>query len=196
MRTKSGAAQPVHVTSATGPDARKGARLCVSFAAKTFCYTATANGKPFRLEPVWKPIAVIGNPPSAGYLLFTALGEPFFSRQDKHLSLLVLDSVNGLRNVLPPLVLSEQSEYSIWQDPQFSPLPIVTTAEFHWDMEHETHFGPHRYRIDTYVADSDGQYVLKDTYLTDHQYPGLDEASRVVVLESEMKAVRQHLTEK
>jgi len=179
IRTTSGAAETVHVNVVPGPNASTGAKLCVVLAARKICYTASVNGKAFPLKPEWKPISADGQPEGPGYLLFTALKEPFFSRQDGHLALLVLDSGKGvLRNVLPPVVLSEQSEHSIWRANQISMLPILTTAEFHWDMEHESHFGFHQYQVNTYVSDGVGNYALKDTYLTKRQYSGLDDVPR------------------
>ena len=79
-------AETVHIKAVPGSNAKIGAKLCVTIAPKTFCYSAIANGKVFPLEPSWKPVHISGNPESARYLMFTALAEPFFSRQDKFLA--------------------------------------------------------------------------------------------------------------
>ena len=63
-------------------------------------------------------------------------------------------------------------------------------------MEHETHFGPHHYEVNTYVSDDVGKFVRVDSYMTTCEYPGFDDASRLAVIEGEMTTVRQHLAGK
>jgi hypothetical protein len=197
MQSGGSTVEAVHIKAVPGAKSETGAKLCVTVATRTSCYIAKVNGKPFPIKPEWRAISVTGRPGVARYLLYTALREPFFSRQDKHMALLALDSGRGdLRDVLPPIILSEQSEYSIWQDNRFSPLPIVTTADFQWDIEKETHFGPHQYRVNTYLYDDKGKYVVTDSYLTERRYPGLDDASQIAVIWGEMNTLRQHLAER
>ena len=197
MRTTSGVVETVHIRAVPGSDDRTGVQLCVALAARTICHRAAANRTPFPFAPEWSPVPEPGHPDTTGFLLFTAQAEPFFSRQDKLLSMLVLDlAKRTLKDTLPSLVLSEQSEHSIWEDGRFSALPLLTTADFHWDMEHETHFGPHQYRVNTYVSHGTEKYVLTDSYLTRRSYAGLDDVDQLAVIEGEMSTIQQHLTEK
>jgi len=195
LLTNGGAVETAEVKAEPGKESANGARICASAHGQEWCYSAIANGKPFPLNPDWKAIFESDHSSTARYLLFTAQQEPFLSRQNTLLALLALNpGSRDLRNELPVVVLSEQSQHSIWRDSHYSPLPILTTADFQWDMEHETHFGPHQYRINTYVSTASGKYVLADTYLTQRQYPGLDDAAHFAVIEGEMDTIREHLS--
>ncbi len=113
------------------------------------------------------------------------------------LALLVVSGSLQLSNVLPPVILSEQSEYSLWRDKVLSPMPILTTADYLFPFEsEETHFSEHYYRVRTYMADASGKYRLVDVYKTARRYPGLDTEEKIQVLEGERKTFMSHLLSK
>jgi hypothetical protein len=82
-----------------------------------------------------------------------------------------------------------------WSLPQISTLPVLVTADFIWDTDAgESHFGPHRYRIDAYVFDpQNGKYLKKLSYATTKKYPGSDEADNIGALAAEKLAILARL---
>lgn len=202
VRTTSGTLVTVRVTSKSGPEeGTVPAKLCVHSGEKTGCYEAVTEHEtsllgPFSLEPSYAPVRY-DDGDTIGWLLFSAKTVPFTSRQDHMLALLVLSSSLQLSNVLPPVILSEQSEYSLWRDKRLSPMPILTTADYLFPFEsEETHFSAHHYRVQTYMADASGKYRLVDDYKTARKYPGLDTVDKIQVLEGERETFRSHLLSK
>ncbi len=94
----------------------------------------------------------------------------------------------------PKVQLTNQSEYKIWHLPEYSPQPILVTADFLWDFKTETHFSHHHYRIHAYLFDpKTGQYLEKLHFDTTKKYPGLDDAQEIRVLESEKDNITSRL---
>ena len=94
-------------------------------------------------------------------------------------------------NLLPKVGLTNQSEYKIWNLPQYSPLPILVTADFIWDFDaRETHFAHHYYEVDAYAFDAKaGSYLRRISYRTKRRYAGLDNLDAIHVLEVERPTV-------
>lgn len=198
MLTLSGGTVMVHVKTEPGAsDGTTPAKLCAASANKSSCYPAVADNDRFPANPQFRLVARSKKRGTAQWILFTAERQPFFSRQDHVLTLLALDSSLQLRNTLPSIVLSEQSETRVWYDPKLSPAPILSTADFVWNMQTETHFGQHHYRVRTYLWNEFSQsYRLSDEYVTVKQYPGFDEVEDVQVIEAELSTITTHLREK
>jgi hypothetical protein len=94
-------------------------------------------------------------------------------------------------NLLPEVELTNQSEFKLWNLPQFSHLPVLVTADFIWEFEAgETHFAPHRYRIEAFVFNAkSGRYLQRVRYETTKKYPGLDEVDEIRVLTAERPTI-------
>jgi len=197
MRTTTGTVVTVRVTLKSGQEEGTiPAQLCFHSGDKTGCYEATAENKPYSLGPSCTPVRY-GDGDTMGWLLFSAKTPFFASRQDHMLALLVLSGSLQLSNLLPPVILSEQSEYSLWRDRRLSPMPILTTADYLFPFEsEETHFSEHYYRVRTYMADESGKYRLVDDYKTARRYPGLDTVEKIQVIEGERETFRSHLLSK
>jgi hypothetical protein len=168
------------------------ARLCSGSVGAERCYEPPKHSPPFGLDPKTQEIK-----PGSGkrLILFTAESSTNGSGSLKILALLE-DRNNQMIDLLPRVTLSNQSEYSFWDLPGLSPMPVLITADFVW-AESETHFAHHRYRITSYVYDKQkGLYARRDQYVTAEQYPGLDESDAVEVLAPEKPIILSRLNNK
>jgi hypothetical protein len=178
------------------------ARICLGAADEAHCYAPPSD----RFDPPSNEAYIFGLEPKAkavGRLngkeltLFTAMFSGCGSGTLTHFSLLTVRDGEFV-NLLPKVELSNQSEYKLWDLPQFSSLPVMVTADFIWDFEamqksnynEETHFAPHRYRVEAYVFDvKSSQYIQKIHYETTKKYPGLDDADEIKVLDAEQDVI-------
>jgi hypothetical protein len=162
------------------------ARICLASAGSGHCYTPPSDKYAFGLEP---KAQTIGNLNGQDLILFTA-SFPGGNGQLTHFAILKQQSAD-LVDLLPPVQLTSQSEYKLWDLPQFSKLPVVVTADYIWDIAgEETHFSAHRYHIEAFVFDSaSGQYAQVFHYGTLKKYPGLDDVAAVKVLDAEKPAI-------
>jgi len=171
------------------------ARICLGTAGTTHCYAPPSDKDYiFGLEP---KATSVGQLDGHELTLFTAVFSGCGSGTLTHFSLLTVRDGEFI-NLLPKVELTNQSEYKLWSLPQFSSLPVLVTADFIWDFEamqksyytRETHFAPHRYRVDAYVYDAkSGQYIQKVHYETTKKYPGLDDADEIQVLDTERPTI-------
>ena len=178
-------------------DSRASATFCIEARAHSSCYTPRSNGKPFFIDPIFTAGADANG--NVRWFVFSAKREPFFSRQDRMITLLFLNGSIDLVSALPPIILSEQSEYLVWhRESSSKTLPMVTVADYVWAMERETHFGTHKYRVTTYGPQSSRlpRYRQIDSYITERSYPGLDDESELNVIQEEMATIKARLKKK
>ncbi len=165
------------------------ARVCVLARAGKACYSpprAASVPLDFSYDPHAEVVAL-----SAGRdaLFFTATASGGGSGSLTSLALLDFDG-RRLRDLLPPLALTNQSEYRFWHEPG-RPV-LLATADFVWGKG-ETHFSAHRYDIRVYGPGPDGRFVRLDRYTTRHKYPGLDDVEELSVLEGERRVILTRL---
>jgi hypothetical protein len=164
------------------------ARICLGHTGTEHCYTPP-NDKSyvFGLEP--KALAV-GQLNGHELTLFSSM---FYGCGSGTLTSYALLTVNHCEfvNLLPEVELTNQSEFKLWNLPQFSHLPVLVTADFIWEFEAgETHFAPHRYRIEAFVFNAkSGRYLQRVRYETTKKYPGLDEVDEIRVLTAERPTI-------
>jgi hypothetical protein len=163
------------------------ARICLAASVSGHCYAPPSDKFAFGLEP---KAQTVGNINGEDLILFTASFSGGGSGRLTHFAILKQLS-SDLVDVLPPVQLTNQSEYKVWSLPQFSNLPVLVTADYIWDIEtEETHFSAHRYHIEVFVFDAQsGRYVQVLHYGTSKKYPGLDDVDAIAVLDAEKPAI-------
>src|SRR5580698_2891080 len=126
------------------------ARLCLN-AQPTQCYSLPNGQKDagsgvefkFGLEPKAERISVQGG---GSLILFSATFSGGGSGSLDELALLRYERDGTLRNLLPVVKLTEQTEHAIWQLPSISSMPVLVTADYVWGKG-ETHFAQHLFEI-------------------------------------------------
>ncbi len=99
-----------------------------------------------------------------------------------------------MKNLLPVVQLTEQSDHAIWQLQSISPMPVLVTADYVWGKG-ETHFEKHAFEIRAYLYDfSKGNYSEKMRYRASGRYPSFDETDRVQVLIPERAEIIRRLS--
>jgi hypothetical protein len=145
------------------------ARICTGSAGEEHCYAPPSEMLyTFGLEPEALPIGELNSQP---LILFFATFSGCGSGTLTDYSLLTIRSGEFIK-LSPKIQLTNQSEYKLWDLPEYSPLPILVTADFLWDFKTETHFSHHRYRIHAYLYDPrSGQYLEKLHFDTTKNIP-------------------------
>jgi hypothetical protein len=161
------------------------ARLCIGSNQKQNCYTPPSQEPPFALNAKAQ-LVMVGNGPSL--ILFTA--ESWAGGSGSLTIVALLDKRGGrLKNLLPKVTVSNQSEYRVWNLPSISTMPVLVMADYVW-VDGETHFAHHRYRITSYVYDKQSEhYIQRDEFVTGKKYPGLDDTEAVRVLNPEKATI-------
>lgn len=163
------------------------ARICLGASGTAHCYAPpSTKDYIFGLEPKARNIGRFGGLELA---LFTAMFYGCGSGTLTDFSLLTVRS-DEFVDLLPPVRLTNVSEYKIWNLPRLSALPILVTADFIWDFEAgETHFSHHRYTVDAHVFDPKSrQYLKRVHYDTERKYSGGD-VDPIRTLEAEKTAI-------
>jgi hypothetical protein len=167
------------------------ARICLGTTGTAHCHEPPSEKDYiFGLEPKATPVGRLdGNELTLFSAMFSGCGSGTLT------DFSLLTTRNGdFVNLLPKVELSNQSEYKLWDLPQLSKLPILVTADFVWDFEamqksnydEETHFAPHRYRVEAFVFDANShRYLQKVHYETTNKYPGLDDVDEIKILDAE-----------
>jgi|ERR1700739_463415 len=171
-------------TDQDGCSPKTPARICPEASGNTGCYSPPSEKDYiFGLEPKATQLGDLGGRP---LVLFSATFSGCGSGTLTHYSLLT-ERTGALVNLLPKVELTNQSEYRLWTLPYLSQFPLLATADFiQGSGVNGTHFAHHRYRIEIYVYDpGHREYVEKLGYETEKNYPGLDDADQVRVLELE-----------
>src|SRR5581483_10341923 len=141
------------------------AKLCIGAEEPQRCYTPPAHNPPFGANAKAQEVKL-----GSGTSLVLFAAESTAGGSGSLVTLALLEDHNArVRNLLPELTLSELGEYDAWMVSN-SAMPIVVTADFVW-AEGEAHFGPHRYRITTYIYDGKAaRYSQQDQYITTNEY--------------------------
>jgi len=149
----------------------------------------------YALDPSFEAIGWPNEQGVARAVLFRADAEPFISRRNTRVMLFVLKRRPALVSVLPDVILSEQSEYSTWEDKSVSPMPILTTAEYMMNFDAgETHFGKHYYYLATYIWNASVlRYEGMDSFTTSSRYPGFDDVEKIQVIRHELAGIKGRL---
>lgn len=156
-------------TDEDGCSMKTAARVCLGASAK-HCYAAPSDRNYiFSMEPAARTIGQIGGQP---LILFSALFTGCGSGTLTSYSLLTVRNGDFV-SLLPKLELTNVSEHRIWNLPQISNLPILASADFIWDLDKETHFESHRYRIKAFVFEpKSGRYIERVNFDTSRKYSG------------------------
>lgn len=104
-------------------------------------------------------------------------------------------SAAHLSNLLPYVVLTNNSDEAVWNEPEISPYPLLLTADFIWDFKAgETHFSQHYFMINAWQFDpKKDRYVLALSYKTRKKFNGLDASDCVSVLDPERPEILHRL---
>jgi len=85
---------------------------------------------------------------------------------------------NAIKNLLPPLTLTNQSDHALWSIPSLSSMPLLVTADFLW-QDGEVHYGSHYFEICAYRYDPQtAKYRRVIKYRTHLKYKGFDNSDR------------------
>lgn len=176
----------------TVPAAKDGgvapARICILAAPRKACFSAgrdTTAKLEFSFEPHAELVRIA---PGRNGVLFRATASAGGSGSLTSLALLDFDG-EELRNLLPTIALTNQSQYAFWREPGISPAVLLVTADYVWGAG-ETHFAPHRYRVTVYgFREGVGRYRQLERYTTTRKYAGLDDVNEISVLGPERPAI-------
>ncbi len=164
--------------------------ICLESKGEQQCFSPPTQGPAFGLNPKAK-LVQLGLGKEA--ILYTVEASGGGSGTAIFISLLQNSSLHAsspdLENLLPKVILTEQSQYQFWSEPVISKTKLFITANYVWNHG-ETHFSRHRFRISSYLFEQqNGFYELRDEYITAKKYPSLDEVDRVKVLEAERSQI-------
>jgi hypothetical protein len=176
------------------------ASICLGDSGSDHCYTPSdyQPKSPFGLNAKALDIGQYNGRPLT---LFTAVFSAGGSGELTTYALLTVKDGDFV-NLLPKLQLTNQSEFAVWNLPEFSSLPILVTADFLWDPYHqlgshhelESHYGPHRYTIRVLLYNSaTGLYAEQIHFDTDRTYTGLNNVDAIKVLDPERKHILTRL---
>lgn len=187
-----GASLEMMVPATNEGGAAEPARVCILVSPSKACFSP-ARDTTARLEFGIEPHAeLVRIAPGRNGLLFTAGASAGGSGSLTSLALLDFDG-QELRNLLPTIVLTNQSQYAFWREPGISPAALLLTADFVW-ARGETHFAPHRYLVTVYgFREGVGKYGRLERYTTTRKYPGLDDADEISVLGPERPVILARL---
>jgi hypothetical protein len=171
------------------------ASICLGATGTDHCYAPpNDNDFIFGLEPRAIPV---GQLDGRELTLFTAMYSGCGSGTVTSFALLTV-RYGEFVNLLPSVELSNQSDYKLWNLPEFSSLPILVTADFIWNYEdmrksnfiEETHSAPHRYRMNAYVYDNKSKrYLQKVHFDTAKMYSGLQDAEEINIVDAEKSVI-------
>lgn len=176
--------QTIEITKPTGDEdcpaaTDSPAKLCLQ--PSGICYTPPKDKPPYGFEPTAK---VLRLNPKQDAILFSATSAACGSGSSTYLALLDI-RFGHLDNLLTDVTVSNQGEYKIWPEPALSDSAILVVADALWG-DGETHFGRHRFLISSYfLGNETPYYFLRDEYVTNKKYPGLDEVDKITVIEAE-----------
>jgi len=172
------------------------ARICLGETGDAHCYTPPdyQPHAPFGLDA---KAVELGKLDARPMLLFTATYSAGGSGDLTSYALLTQKDSDFV-NLLPALQLTNQSEFAVWNLPEFSAQPILLAADFVWNPYHmkgsqneqETHYGPHKYTVRAFLFDpSIGRYRESFHYDTERSYSGLNNVGAIRVLDPERKHI-------
>jgi len=161
------------------------AQLCFGSENSEHCYSPPDQDPPFGANPQSQPIKL-----STGTELVLFTAESSAGGSGSLTILALVEDRNGQAlNLLPKVVVSNQSEYALWNLSEISAMPVLVTADFLW-TDGETHFSSHHYRIRAYVYNKQvGRYLEQVQFPTAKKYPGLDDVDNIHVLAPERSGI-------
>ncbi len=163
------------------------ASVCVEGPPQRLCFTAP---KQFGKSPT---VIVVQLKQDLSALLFKAESGGV-SGWTIHFSLLRTGTGRDLEeSFLSDTSVSNQSQYSFWNEVAISDAQIFVTADYVWGPD-EGHYGEHRYIISAYVLKplhevDDVYYYLEDRYMTARRYD-LDANADVLTSEKQEMLTR------
>jgi hypothetical protein len=114
---------------------------------------------------------------SGGSLVLFSANSGGGSGSSDRYALLRYERDGSLRDLLPAITLTNQSDHALWDVPTVSDMPLLVTADYLWGAM-EAHYGSHYYEIRVYHYDpTTGKYAQILKYETGHQYRGFDNTS-------------------
>jgi len=157
--------------------AKTGAQLCLADSLKT-CFSLSPQSESlsgeemvtqFGLMPEGQRVSIC----TGGSLVLFFADSGGGSGSAAKFALLRYHSDHPLYDLLPNLVLSNQSDHALWNIPSVSPMPLLITADFLW--EGGAHYGPHYYEIRAYRYNTKiDKYAQILKYRTSRKYRGFD----------------------
>lgn len=164
-------------TTEDGFDPKGTASVCLDGPPRTQCYRAPEH---------------FGRNPKATALelregldaLWFSVASGGVSGFEIHYALLIPGAEQDLIDLFSkPIKTSNQSQTGFLSDPSISPAKIVVIADFVWGPD-ESHHGPHRFIISSYVLRlssdlNESRYFLQDRYMTARWYRDDDGTSIV-----------------
>jgi hypothetical protein len=156
------------IPDADGYYAKGSASICLEGPPQRQCYSAPdlyGHVAKVQLVEVQKGLSVLlfeaESVGTSGYGIHVAFLRPGHGKD--------LDNL-----LLSDITLSNQSQFSFWNDASVSPAKAFVTAEFDWGPD-EGHYGDHRYIISAYVLKpttlaGGPSYHLYNQYMTVHKY--------------------------
>ena len=182
----------VPATNEVGVAPAEPACVCLLAVPRKACFSPardTTVKLEFGIEPHAELVRIA---PGRNGLLFTAVASAGGSGSLTSLALLDFDG-RELRNLLPTIALTNQSQYAFWREPEISPAALLLTADFVWAAE-ETHFAPHRYLVTVYgFREAVGHYGRLERYTTARKYSGGDDVNEISVLGPERPVILARL---
>jgi hypothetical protein len=98
-------------------------------------------------------------------------------------------------NILPIVIMSDLSEYKMFEGRGGILAGTLITANYIWDVN-EIRYSPHNYRIGIYMYDKEiGMFRLLDKYVTKSKYKGLNMGETADVIRHEVKNIKRILLE-
>jgi hypothetical protein len=167
-------------------------RVCISGASPDSCYVAQDSRFQYAQDV---HISVLHADAEHDGLFFRAS----FEAINDTITLVALLGVNDqgqLANLHPGLYYTLQGHYHIWSNKKVAAGSLITLAEHVMDIDRETHFSEHRYKIVTYSFCPEQKcYIQMDGFTTRKKYEGLDgeDHPAELVLKALMPIVRRRL---
>lgn len=166
--------------------------ICLEGPPKRQCYTPP---KEYGRYPSFKIIEYAKN--KTAILFSVATGG--VSGWAVKLALLEPGERDDLEDLLPYVIVSNQSEYKFLNEPSISSALIFVTADATWGPS-EAHYGPHRFIVSSYILegtwprpiDQDG-YALEDRYMTLGKYENYEPDKKTTVLDAEKSQILTRL---
>jgi hypothetical protein len=98
---------------------------------------------------------------------------------------------NSYEKVLPPITVTEQSEYRLLKNKKGN--SVFVTADYIWG-DKETHFSPHRFKIKIYnFYAAQKAFVIAKEYITKRVYKSLDDVDMINVISPEFGKIKKYI---
>jgi len=95
-------------------------------------------------------------------------------------------------NVLPHIILNEQSEYKLFSIFKEKEEVIFVTANRIWKGGEEMLYGPHQFEISIYKYTEKNIFKYVDKYITKRKYLSFENAHRIDVIRPELRNIEKY----